>query len=127
MLKIVEVHPSHRADCEYVVLQNHGTLSVSLRGYALCSQTYLFEPALADVDTYVFRVDEIVKPYGRVVLFTGAGCDGWQPTTNGQQCYVAYWQREEATWSHCESVHLLRPESSLRVVSSEARRGAVVA
>jgi hypothetical protein len=128
MLKIVEVHACHYPDGEYVVLQNQGTLTVPLRGYLLTSQDFLqLDPYNVSNAMYVFRAEATIKPYGRVVLFTGAGYDGWQPTTDGRQCYVAYWGREETVWSRCETVHLLRPESSLRVVGSPMRQAAGVA
>lgn len=50
-------------------------------------------------EMFIFHEDVSVKPYGRVVLFTGAGADGWYPTTDGKQAYVAYWGRPERVWS----------------------------
>jgi hypothetical protein len=117
MLKIVDVHASHTPQGEYVVLQNQGTRTVQLKGIALCSELYLScDPHTAAPETYIFREETVIKPYGRIVLFTGSGYDGWQPTTDGRQCYVAYWNRPELVWSQRESVHLLRIESSHRVV-----------
>lgn len=117
MLKIVDVHASHSPQGEYVVLQNQGTRTIPLRGCALCAESYLSEdPPTAARDMYVFREDATIKPYGRVVLFTGEGLDGWQPTTDGRSCYVAYWGRNESVWLHRENVHLLRIEASHRVV-----------
>jgi hypothetical protein len=116
MLKIVDVHASRTAEGEYIVLQNQGTLTVGLKGCALCSDTYLSgDPSLAAREMYIFRYDEFIKPYGRVVLFTGYGEDGWQPTTDGRRCFVVYWNRAEPVWAGCESVHLLKMDSTHRV------------
>jgi hypothetical protein len=119
MLKIVDVHPCHVPEGEYIVLQNKGTLTVPLRGCALCADSYLSaDPHSAMREMYIFREDDFIKPYGRVVLFTGYGEDGWQPTTDGRRCYVAYWRRDDCVWSRCENVHLLRIESTHRVVDA---------
>ena len=116
MIKIVDVHVSHLPDGEYVVLQNQGTLTVPLRGCALCAESYLCSDLPTAIhEMYVFREDVSIQPYGRVVLFTGNGHDDWQPTTDGKKCYVAYWRRSEPVWSRCENVHLLRIEASSRV------------
>ncbi len=117
MLKIVEVHPSLSVAGEYVVLQNTGLTSVSLRGWALCTQTYLGgDAALAGRDMYIFTHDIYIKPYGRVVLFTQSGECGWYPTNDGKSAFVVYWGRSERIWSCAEQVHLLQLAASRRVV-----------
>src|SRR5579871_1020784 len=91
MLKIVEVHASEGAQGEYIVLQNTGLITVSLRGWALCTDAYLDGDAARIADEmYIFRDDIPIKPYMRVVLFTGSGQDGWVPTVDGKQAYCAY-------------------------------------
>jgi hypothetical protein len=117
MLKIVELMPGETANKEYVVLQNQGIVTVSLRGWALCGDTWLsgdIDSALSEI--YIFREDIAIKPYTRVVLFTSMGEDGWRPTTDGKQAYLAFWNKEWPVWSRCGYVHLLQVAGSRKVV-----------
>ncbi len=118
MLKIVEIHPATSAQGEYVVLQNQGLLTVSLRGWALCTDAYLSgDAALVAQEMYIFREDVPIKPYTCVVLFTGSGQDGWVPTVDGRQAYCAYWGRRERIWTHSENIHILHLASTRRVAA----------
>ncbi|HZP83566.1 MAG TPA: hypothetical protein VFB21_18115 [Chthonomonadaceae bacterium] len=118
MLKIVEIHTSASAQGEYVVLQNQGLVTLSLRGWALCTDAYLEgDPGQIADQMYIFRDDIAVKPYTRVVLFTGGGVDGWQPTTDGRQAYCAYWGRRERIWTHAAHLHVLHLLTSRKVVA----------
>ncbi len=108
MLKIVEVHAAECARGEYVVLQNQGLVTVSLRGWALCTDAYLEgEPGQMAGEMYVFREDVPIKPYTHVVLFSGYGEDGWVPTTDGRQAYCAYWNRSDRIWTYAQHIHVL--------------------
>ncbi len=108
MLKIIEVHPATSTQGEYVVLQNTGLVTVSLRGWALCTDAYLDDdPLRMAQEMYIFRDDVPIKPYTRVVLFTGCGEDDWMPTIDGRQAYCAYWNRRERLWTSASHVHLL--------------------
>lgn len=116
MLRIVDIHTAENARGEYVVLQNQGLVTVSLRGWALCTEAYLCGDAKQVADAlYIFRDDIPVKPYTRVVLFTGSGQDGWQPTVDGRQAYCAYWGRNERIWTVATNVHVLQLLSSKRI------------
>ena len=117
MLKIIEVNPSTNPQGEYVVLQNQGLATVHLRGWAVCTEDYL-EGSLqeAAAGMYVFREDVAVKPYARVVLFTGNGEAAWVPTIDGKQAYCAYWGRTNAVWNRSQSVHVLQMAASRKVV-----------
>jgi hypothetical protein len=116
MLRIVDIHTASSARGEYIVLQNQGLVTVSLRGWALCTDAYLQgNPVRLADEMYVFRDDIAVKPYTRVVLFTGEGRDGWQPTVDGRQAYCAYWGRTERVWSLAGSVHVLQLFASRRI------------
>jgi hypothetical protein len=120
MLKIVDVHLAARAGGEYIVLQNHGLTTISLRGWAVCTNAYLDHSAeSAYRSMYVFREEICIKPYQRVVLFTGEGEDSWQPTTDGKSCYVCYWGKRDRVWMDAESVHLLHVACSRKVVMPE--------
>ncbi len=116
MLKIVEVHAGATAQGEYVVLQNQGLTTVSLRGWALCTDAFVQGDVsrLAD-ETYIFREDVIIKPYTSVVLFTGCGENGWQPTNDGRQAYCAYWGRMDRIWDVSGNVNILHVFASKRV------------
>jgi hypothetical protein len=120
MLKIVDIHLSPTAVGEYIVLQNQGLQTVSLRGWAVCTECYL-HGALDEAvrEMFVFREDVRVKPYTRVVLFTGEGQSGWHPTTDGKQAYLIYWGRAEAVWGKSDYLHLLQLASSRKVVAGE--------
>lgn len=119
MLKITEIHTSASAAGEYVVLQNQGLTTVSLRGYVLCSEAYL-EGDLSrnGSDIYVFTQDVPLKPYTRVVLFSGRGEDEWCPTTDGKMAYLVYWGRAEPVWSRRSTVRLLAPAGVVRTASA---------
>lgn len=117
MLRIVEVHAGNSVSGEYIVLQNQGLTTQSLRGWVLCADCYLYgDPAAASDAMFIFTQDVPIKPYMRVVLFTGRGEDGWYSTVDGKRAYVAYWGRTEKVWSHAGAVHLLQPASSRRIV-----------
>ncbi len=119
MLKIIEVHPATNTQGEYIVLQNQGLGMVSLRGWALCTDAYLDgDTARLAQEIYIFRDEVAIKPYTRVVLFTGSGEDDWVPTVDGRQAYCAYWNRRERLWSSAMHVHLLHLLSS-RVVAPQ--------
>lgn len=116
MLKIIDVHASAGATGEYVVLQNQGLTTQSLRGWALCTDAYLHGEAVQVAEEmYIFRNDIPIEPYMRVVLFTGNGRDGWEPTIDGRQAYCAYWGRGERVWTHADNVHLIHLLCSRRV------------
>jgi hypothetical protein len=116
MLKIVDIHAATSAQGEYVVLQNQGLITVSLRGWALCTDAYLSGDAVQLADAlFIFRDDIPIKPYTRVVLFTGSGQDGWVPTIDGRQAYCAYWGRSERVWSCADHIHVLHLFSSKRI------------
>jgi hypothetical protein len=117
MLKIVEVHTSPRAQCEYVVLQNVGLVNVNLRGWALCTDAFLEADNARLLDEmYIFREDAQIKPYARVVLFTGFGENEWVPTVDGKQAFCVYWGRVDPVWQDASNVHVLHMLTTRRVV-----------
>ncbi|MBM3494693.1 MAG: lamin tail domain-containing protein [Armatimonadetes bacterium] len=116
MLKIVDVHLSESVNGEYVVLQNHGLTTISLHGWLVTTDAYTAgNPVDAAEDMYAFAGDILIKPYARVVLFTGPGTDGWRPTTDGKWAYVAYWGRSRRVWSNASRVVLLQPACSRKI------------
>ncbi len=118
MLKIVDIHAAAGVQGEYVVLENQGLVTVSLRGWALCTDAYLGgDAAQLAAEMYIFREDIPIKPYTRIVLFTGSGQDGWVPTVDGRQAYCAYWGRSERVWTHAAHAHILHLLSSKRIAA----------
>jgi hypothetical protein len=121
VLKIIDVHLSAAPQSDYVVLQNQGLQTVSLRGWAVVTDRWFWgEPNSAAPETFVFSGDVALKPYTRVVLFTGKGEDGWCPTVDGKQAYLVYWGREASAWHDTESLHLVHVASSRRAVTRPA-------
>ncbi len=117
MLKIVEVHPARTAQGEYVVLQNQGLVNVNLRGWALCTDSFLEgEPSRLMEEMFIFKDDVSIKPYGRVVLFTGEGENEWVPTTDGKHAYCLYWNRTTPVWTAAQTLHVLHLLTSRKVV-----------
>lgn len=128
MLKIMEIHPALNARGEYIVLQNTGLVTLNLRGWAVCTEAYL-DLGIRDVGTgmYVFHQDIPIKPYMRVVLFSGCGADEWMPTTDGKQAYCAYWNRAHSVWTQARDAHTLHIAASKRVVPEASPLSAVPA
>ena len=120
MLKIIDVHPSPNAAGEYVVLQNQGLTTISLRGWALCTDAYFSgDPDAVTRGLYVFTQEEAIKPYTRVVLFTGDGDAGWYSTTDGKQAFLVYWDRPCPVWSRACHLHLIHVAGTRKVVQPE--------
>jgi len=116
MLKIVDVHLSATVNGEYVVLQNQGLTTIPLRGWILTTDDYVLDDLATVADAmYVFRDDVLIKPYGRVVLFSGLGQNGWCPTTDGKSAFVAHWGRLDPVWARSGRVVLLQPACSRRI------------
>ena len=117
MLKIIEVHPAPRPEAEYVVLQNEGLVSLTLCGWALCSEmVFTADPCDWSSSFYMFDQDADIRPYTRVVLFTGVGEDGWAPTIDGRQAFLAHWNRKQPVWKHAQTIHIMRITGSRRVI-----------
>ena len=128
MLKIVEIHAANGVQSEYIVLQNTGLVTVSLRGWALCSDAFLDgDTAQIAEEMYIFREDVPIRPYTRVVLFTGTGEDGWVPTIDGRQAYCAYWGRQEHFWTHTPNVNVLHLLASRRIAPATVAQTAAQA
>lgn len=120
MLKIIDIHLSASAAGEYVVLQNQGLTTVSLKGWAVCSNAYFDgSPLDAAHEMYIFTDDIPIKPYMRIVLFTGEGDPGWCPTVDGKYAYLVYWGKRNPIWSRAGYVHLLQVSTSRKVVQPE--------
>jgi hypothetical protein len=71
---------------------------------------------------YVFTNDVAVKPYVRIVLFTGQGVNEWRPTTDGKFAYLVFWGKERAAWRGADRVYLLQPVSVRRLTPAPRER-----
>jgi hypothetical protein len=127
MLKIVDVHLARSAQGEYVVLQNQGLMNVNLRGWALCTDSYLEgDPSRLMDEMYIFRDNVLIKPYGRVVLFTGEGENEWVPTDDGKQAYCMYWKRNNPVWNSAARLHVLHLQASRTIEPQPVTPGQTV-
>jgi len=117
MLKIMEVHPSLNPCGEYVVLQNVGLVTINLKGCAICTDAFLSDSGIGvdATNIYLFRDEVSLRPYMRVVLFTGSGENAWVPTVDGKHAYCAFWGRHTSVWSDSQQVHFLQLSTSRRV------------
>jgi hypothetical protein len=116
MLRIVDLHLSTHVDGEYVVLQNQGLQTINLRGWMLVDEAlFSGNPAAAAQNMYIFTDDVVLKPYTRVVLFTGTGFTGWQPTNDGRHAWVAYWNRPGRVWTFAKQLVVMQPAATRRV------------
>lgn len=121
MLRIVEISPASQGRGGYVVLQNCGPVSIELRGWALCSDAYFAEDTHELTNQiYVFRAEVSILPYTRVVLFCGAGKEGWLDTVDGRKAYCAYWNTPNPIWQPGAKIHLLHLHATHKVPSQEA-------
>jgi hypothetical protein len=120
LLKITDLHPASTPGSEYVVLQNQGLITISLKGWALAGDSYLSGDAARSAgETFIFSDDIPIKPYTRVVLFSGEGTDGWYETIDNKTAYLVYWNRPTPVWIDTPYVHLLRPVGSCKVLSPD--------
>lgn len=109
MLRIVGVQRSESPEREFLLLQNHGTLRVSLRGYVVMAERAIVEADLCH-SAHVFGDEEHVPAGLYVLLSTGCGIPHWGRTKDGAHVYHAYAGRHESIWSHCPGpIHVLSP------------------
>lgn len=120
MLKIIDLHASTHVQGEYIVLENQGLNSLNLKGYVLCTESLLTSNLQRlPEEIFVFQEEIYLKPFMRVVLFTGRGENSWVPTVDGKQAYCVYWNRGSSVWNQHSDVHLLHIAAT-RHVQSEA-------
>ena len=109
MLRIVGVQKSDQVEREFLLLQNHGTLRVCLRGHVVLAERAIAQADLCDA-AHVFTEEEHIPAGLYVLLSTGAGLAHWGRTKDGAHVYHAYASRPAPLWSHCDGpIHLLSP------------------
>ncbi|MBS1716240.1 MAG: hypothetical protein JSS72_00735 [Armatimonadetes bacterium] len=107
MLRIVGVQRSNNPSDEFVVLQNHGTLRMQLRGHLVIA-----EAAFANVDldtaSHLFTDDALVPAGMYVALLSGYGAARWTQTKDMQMVYYTYMNRDKSVWERFPgALHLL--------------------
>lgn len=106
MLRILAVQRSDDAQREYVLLQNHGSLKVSLRGHLLTNDRGLDDANAQNM--YVFSEDAQIPAMAYVLLVTGTGKNGWYQDSDARPVYCVYWNKKQPVWSREEdAIHLL--------------------
>lgn len=108
MIRIVGVQRSEDVTEEFVLLQNQGSMRVSLRGHALVS-----EGSIRDGDeTVVILADEIDLMPGQYALVRS--CSGqarWSHTPDGYHIFYTYAGRRQCLWArHWDPIHILAPQ-----------------
>jgi hypothetical protein len=108
MLRIVGIQRSDCAEVEFLLLQNQGTLRVSLRGHVVLAETAIERGELARA-AHLFADDEHVPAGLYVMLSTAQGMPHWGRTKDGAHVYHAYAGRTDPLWSEPGPLHILAP------------------
>ncbi len=106
MLRIMAVQRSDDPQREYVLLQNHGSLRIALRGHMLADDGGLDGPDRERM--YVFADDAQIPAMAYVLLVSGAGKNGWYQDSDARPVYCVYWNKKQPVWSQAgDAIHLL--------------------
>jgi len=106
MLRIMAVQRSDDPQREYVLLQNHGSLRISLRGHLLADDCGL--DGVERDRMYVFSDDAQIPTMAYVLLVSGSGKNGWYQDNDARPVYCVYWNKNQPVWSHAgDAIHLL--------------------
>lgn len=106
MLRILAVQRSDDPQREYVLLQNHGSLRVSLKGHVITDESGL--ERCEKERMFVFADDAQIPAMAYVLLVSGSGKNGWYQDNDARPVYCAYWNRPAAVWEDAsEPIHLL--------------------
>jgi len=109
MLRIVGLHRGNSAESEFLLLQNQGSLRVTLKGHVVMAERAVLRADLCEY-AHVFRDDESIHPGLYALLSTGFGEGHWGKTKDGSHVYHAYANRSGLLWSDCEGpIHVLSP------------------
>lgn len=112
MLRIVGLQRSEIADREFLLLQNQGSMRITLKGHAILSESALLTGDF-NMGSYAFPDEVHIAPGLYVVLSTGAGVPRWARTKDGTNLYHAYMFKEQPLWSKCElPLHVMSSQHS---------------
>jgi hypothetical protein len=107
MLRIVGVQRNDNPEREFVLLQNQGSMRISLRGYVLMSEQAIESGSLY-ATSHVFQDDIQIMPSAYVLLFTGTGENRWTRTKEGCNVYQTYAGQDRAIWNRLEgALHIM--------------------
>lgn len=118
MVRIVGVQRSTRVLDEFVLLQNQGTLRVSMRGFALVSGVALD----GDDGSFSLLTDELDLHPGQYMLVRSCiGPSRWMQPEDGAPIYYHFLGHTRPVWGQeQEAVHLLAPQHTFCERTSEA-------
>lgn len=109
MLRIVGVQRTEIVEQEFLLLQNQGSLRVSLRGHVVMAERAIVRGDLFDA-AHVFTEDESIPAGLYVLLSTGSGRPHWGKTKDGAHVYHAYAGRMSPLWFDSEGpIYVLSP------------------
>ncbi len=97
MLRIVGVQRSDNSLEEFVLLQNHSSMRMRLRGHVIMSEAYLSHYSLDSI--YAFTDEEQIHPGAFVIVHSGFGINRWARTKQGSMVYMCYIGARESLWS----------------------------
>ena len=118
MIRIVGVQRSGEVGQEFVLLQNQGSMRVSMRGYALVA-----EGALSGEDATVCVLTEEVDLHPGMYMLVRSciGPSRWTKIGEGAPVYYSYLGRTKVLWGSAHSpVHLLAPQHTYVERGTEA-------
>ncbi|MBI1333064.1 MAG: hypothetical protein JST12_09115 [Armatimonadetes bacterium] len=109
MLRIVGIQRSDNVANEFVLLQNHSSLRLKLRGHVLMSESYLSHYSLDAL--YAFTDEELIHPGAFVLVYTGSGINRWAKTREGGLVYICYVGHREPIWNQAPGpMHILNTQ-----------------
>ena len=121
MIRIVGVQKNAFAEQEFVLLQNQGSMRISLRGHVVLSECAV-ESGDLGVSAHAFKDDVHVPPGMYVILFSGSGTSRWAKTKDGTMVFYSYMGREDSVWNRSSGpLHILN-----KVHSYSERREALL-
>lgn len=110
MLRIVGLQRADNVEQEFLLLQNQGSMRVTLRGHAVVGDAAFVHGDLAE-HGFAFGADIQVPPGQYVILFTGSGIARWAKTRDNHMIYHVYMGRRKPVWSSSPlPLHLLAPQ-----------------
>ncbi len=106
MLRIVGIQRSENVHEEFVLLQNHSSLRMKLRGHVIMSDAYLNHYALNGL--CVFTDEELIHPGAFVLVYSGTGINRWGKTKQGALVYICFAGSHQPIWQSAPGpIHIL--------------------
>jgi hypothetical protein len=110
LLRIVGLQRDPIPEREFVLLQNQGSMRVTLRGHAILSEMAISSNRLSP-GAFAFSVEESIPSGMYVLLRTGFGEPKWGKTKEGQLVYHAFMNRAEVAWpQESGALHVLKTQ-----------------